>query len=310
MPIKYQEDLPDEIKNKLLRFLNNYGKSGWLKIWKKHMALPDNLSLKDREKILRYILIRAIINQQAITSKVEELTVKLYEKFKIKLLKEPWNIDMEDYLKVFMEVGGPKGSKIYRVGVLGGIKPASLFVYRYVTYSSYIKYLEKAKVTIEDIVKRAKNVRQLYDKFRNDEILYVGWVGNDPKACRMLVNWITYLYTNIWKKIKTNLKMKDTLMIVDGHVGKIFARTGLLRRIKYEKRRPYIIQAAKMRLDIEKLVSSYPKLSPFYVDNGAYYLFRNGYCQEKNPKCAICPIDNYCLKYIKWTAYRQYKEEK
>jgi len=36
------------------------------------------------------------------------------------------------------------------------------------------------------------------------------------------------------------------VMIVDGHVGKVFCRTGLLEEVLYEKRRPYIIQASNL----------------------------------------------------------------
>ena len=40
------------------------------------------------------------------------------------------------------------------------------------------------------------------------------------------INWIIFLFSEIWKE--KFVKMKDTLMIVDGHVGKVFCRTGLL----------------------------------------------------------------------------------
>ncbi|MGQ9706592.1 MAG: hypothetical protein ACUVWP_06270 [bacterium] len=61
----------------------------------------------------------------------------------------------------------------------------------------------------------------------------------------MLVNWIVFLFKEVW-----NLEVgdiKDTLMIVDGHVGKVFCRSGLLSQVMYEKGRPFIIQASKMR---------------------------------------------------------------
>lgn len=44
---------------------------------------------------------------------------------------------------------------------------------------------------------------------------------------------------------------------------------------------------------------------PFYVDNGAFYLFKDGYCGELKPKCGDCPITAYCKKYVKWTAFQQ-----
>jgi len=65
-------------------------------------------------------------------------------------------------------------------------------------------------------------------------LLEVGWIGNDPKACRMLVNWYLYLMEEVWKMSISSLK--HTLMIVDGHVGKVFCRSGLLEEVKYEKK--------------------------------------------------------------------------
>ncbi len=95
-------------------------------------------------------------------------------------------------------------------------------------------------------------------------------------------------------------------MIVDGHVGKVFSRTGLLPEVLYESGRPYIIQASKMRPQIEKIVSKARRV-PFYVDNGAFYLFEDGFCKELDPECANCPIKNLCKKYVKWTAYQKWQ---
>lgn len=92
-------------------------------------------------------------------------------------------------------------------------------------------------------------------------------------------------------------------MIVDGHVGKIFCRTGLIENVLYEKKRPYIIQASKMRQQIESIVKVTKRI-PFYVDNGAFYLFEDGYCTDLEPNCNKCPINKICKKYVKWTAYQ------
>ena len=92
-------------------------------------------------------------------------------------------------------------------------------------------------------------------------------------------------------------------MIVDGHVGKVFCRTGTLEEVLYEKRRPYIIQASKMRSWIEEIVSRFEKI-PFYVDNGAFYLFEDGHCSDLEPNCKDCPVNKVCKKYLKWTAYQ------
>lgn len=146
---------------------------------------------------------------------------------------------------------------------------------------------------------------ELFKFLNTHPILEVGWVGDDPKACRMFVNWVVFLLSEIWNlKIA---KMEKTLMIVDGHVGKVFCRSGLLQQVLYEEKRPYIIQASKMRRMIEEIISTSGKI-PFYVDNGAFYLFEDGFCTDLDPKCPMCPINKLCKKYKKWTAYKRWKE--
>jgi endonuclease III len=123
----------------------------------------------------------------------------------------------------------------------------------------------------------------------------------------MLVNWIIFLFNEIWKTEIS--KMEDTLMIVDGHVAKVFCRAGLIDKVLYEKERPYIIQASKMRNEIEKIVAQFGKI-PFYVDNGAFYIFEDDFCTDLNPKCESCPINRICKKYTKWTAYQKIEKKK
>lgn len=131
-------------------------------------------------------------------------------------------------------------------------------------------------------------------------------VGKDPKACRMLVNWFIFLFREIWNI--EGVSLADSFIIVDGHVGKVFCRTGILGEVFYEEKRKYIIQASKMRKSIEKIVSDYEKI-PFYVDNGAFYLFEDGFCSDLAPNCENCPLNGICSKYTKWTAYKQQPQE-
>ena len=98
----------------------------------------------------------------------------------------------------------------------------------------------------------------------------------------MFVNWAVFLFNEIWKQGIS--KMKETLM-----------------------RRPYIIQASKMRPWIEEIVSRFEKI-PFYVDNGAFYLFEDGHCSDLEPNCKDCPVNKLCKKYLKWTAYQIWEE--
>ena len=196
-----------------------------------------------------------------------------------------------------------KRQLLYRVGALGGIKPISLFTYRFKTYEGFIRWLNENNQNLMDIMIKLlkKKPLNLFEFLNTHPVLEAGWVGNDPKACRMYVNWIVFLFNEIWDLKVT--KMEDTLMIVDGHVGKVFCRSGLLEKVLYEKSRPYIIQASKMRPWVEEIVYNSGR-APFYVDNGAFYLFEDGFCTDLDPKCQNCPIEKMCKKYIKWTAYK------
>lgn len=308
-----QISLSEKDKARLLEIFERQGRTKWLKRWKEHMALPDNLTplssnRNEQEKVLRHLLLRVLINQQAKFEKVREMSIRISEEFTDVVLFEPYKISESELFKVFKDIAGEKGSLLYRVGALGGIKPISLFTYRFKAYEGFIKWLNEDKQNFSDIIigkLQDKEPVELFKFLNTHPILEAGWVGNDPKACRMFVNWVVFLLEEIWKlKIA---KIEKTLMIVDGHVGKVFCRSGLLEQVLYEKGRPYIIQASKMRPLIEETVSTSGK-TPFYVDNGAFYLFEDGFCTDLNPNCLKCPINEICKQYRKWTAYQKWEE--
>jgi hypothetical protein len=313
MPRENQEGLSDKEKDRLLEILEEQGRTKWFKRWKEHMAFPNNLNpmstdLKEQEKILRYLLLRVLINQQARFEKVREMSIRISEEFTDTILFEPYNISESELFEVFKNVAGEKGSLLYKVGALGGIKPISLFTYRFKAYEGFIRWLNENKKNFFDlIVEQLQSNKPIYlfEFLNTHHVLAAGWVGNDPKACRMFVNWVVFLFNEIWQQEIS--KTEETLMIVDGHVGKVFCRSGLLEQVLYEKRSPYIIQASKMRPWVEEIVSSSEKI-PFYVDNGAFYLFEDGFCTDLNPNCQRCPISEICKKYKKWTAYQRWEE--
>jgi len=94
MPREKQQSLSDKEKEKLLTTLEKDGRTKWFKRWKEHMAIPSNLDVfsKDKdeqEKILRYLLLRVLINQQARFEKVREMSIRISEEFTDVLLSEP-----------------------------------------------------------------------------------------------------------------------------------------------------------------------------------------------------------------------------
>lgn len=242
------------------------------------MALPDTLSLNDWESIVRYLLLRALLNQQGVTEKVLEFVRSLFASFGQQLLYEPTEVAkrFEEVLFVFRRVDGEKGAEIYRVGALGGIKPLSLFLYRFAAFAFFINGLDNnLSVIIENELR--KGVSSLLAFLRDNPILDGGWVGNNPKAARMLTNWLAWLFSDVWRKVKVDLS--KTLMIVDGHVGKVFCRTGALETVSYEGSRPFIIVARDMRNNVEALLKTALQAVPMFVDEGAFQVAMN-WCFE------------------------------
>jgi hypothetical protein len=305
-----QTSLSEEDKSRLLEKLEIRGKSEWDNRWENHMAFPSSLDVRSseeevREKVLRYLLFRILINQQAKYEKVREVSVKVAERFGDALFYSPFQISEYELIELLRQIAGPRGGLLYRVGFLGGIKPLSLFAYRFKSYEGFIRRLGSLGRKLTDIIaeKLAQGSHELFDFLCTDPILDAGWVGNDPKACRMYVNWVVFLFSEVWGFGVRD--MSDTMMIVDGHVGKVFCRSGLLNSVLYEGQRPHIISASQMRSDIEAVVSASERV-PFYVDNGAFYLFEDGYCTDLEPRCNSCPISEICMKYKKWTAYKKW----
>jgi len=312
MPKVKQRSLDPQQREQLIRELEAIGRAHWEKHWKDIMALPNELLLEDREGVVRYLLLRVLLNQQGDTGRVRELARELFATFQGELLYAPSQVEQRfaQVLSVFKRVGGPRGSEIYRVGALGGIKPLSLFLYRFAAFSIFVRSVS----SLHDLVRSelSSGVGKLLEFFRTDPILDGGWVGNDPKAARMLTNWLAWLFEHVWQELRVDLSA--TLMIVDGHVGKVFCRTGALDTVRYEQRRPYIILAKEMRGDIELLVMATPGAVPMWVDEGAFQVAM-GYCTDLNPNCPSCPIKTLRLagpgrqdrtKYLQWTAYQRY----
>ncbi len=48
-------------------------------------------------------------------------------------------------------------------------------------------------------------------------------------------------------------------------------------------------------------------VSHIYVDNGAFYIFEDGFCTCLNPDCINCPVNRVFQKFKKWTAYQKFE---
>ncbi|MGQ9706593.1 MAG: hypothetical protein ACUVWP_06275 [bacterium] len=165
-----QESLLDKDRNKLIGILEKRGKFKWSKRWQSHMAFPNNLNplskeRNEQEKALRYLLLRVLINQQAMFEKVREMSIKISEEFTDVLLLRPYEISEYRLFKIFKDVAGEKGSLLYRVGALGGIKPISIFSYRFKTFEGFIRWLNENNLCFYDVIieKLTEGSHNLFD---------------------------------------------------------------------------------------------------------------------------------------------------
>ncbi|MDI9643192.1 MAG: hypothetical protein QFX37_06690 [Archaeoglobales archaeon] len=120
-----QKDSSNEEKELVLNILEDNGKRSWFRRWKEHMAIPKNFKVEsknklEQERVLRYLLLRVLLNQQAKFEKVREISIKISEEFGDDLLTKPFAISEIKLFKLFRDVAGEKGSSLYRVGALGG----------------------------------------------------------------------------------------------------------------------------------------------------------------------------------------------
>ncbi|MEM0203046.1 MAG: hypothetical protein QXO16_05190 [Archaeoglobaceae archaeon] len=133
---------------------------------------------------------------------MKEVSVKMFREFENDLLFRPHEVPESKLFGVFKDVAGEKGSLLYRVGALGGIKPISLFAYRFKAYEGFIKWLKENNKNLYDIAIEELQVGslKLFRSLNDHPILEAGWVGNDPKACRMFVDWVIFLFNEILER--------------------------------------------------------------------------------------------------------------
>lgn len=165
MPKARQASLNPEERKELVLRLSNFGRSFWEQRWKESMALPEGLPLDNREGVVRYLLFRALLNQQGDTNKVREFARRLFAEFGEDLVHDPAKVERQfgRVLQVFREIGGDRGAEIYHVGVLGGIKPLSLFLYRFAAFAIFVGNL---KGSLYDAVKgTCPRVSEPYGRF-------------------------------------------------------------------------------------------------------------------------------------------------
>jgi len=265
--------------------------------------IPPIPKIQSLETKLRYLLLWSMIDQRTEAKIAGKIAFQLHQKFDEQLFYEPLvGIKrFDDVTKTFQE------SKYQvRFAYLNRNTVAALLV------GSFLGFMMKINDEKETLTVRAKEGPTKFLKFlRSQKILSP--LGE--KAARMYVSFIGHP-----KLALTEVKYdkKELFVFVDGTVGKVFARTGLVERVpRYRGNQVY---ATKMRDHIDKLIQDLEVEDPMMVDGGAYALGKFC-CDDVKPmcthcdikeKCMIketcekkCPLSNLgCLRQTKWMAYK------
>ena len=275
--------------------------------------LPKEL-ISDREKLTRFLLLVAFLDQQAESPTARSTAIKIYEVSGDDLFYEPKKALINLNKLVPLKNG-------YKISLaIGRVLPRfGWFVLRVGGFLIYEMTLNKASLSkkIGKCSTPLEAVNFLHSNPVVESILR-------DKAVRMYISWIGHPDLGIdvsegaWNR-------SSFLMPVDGHVGKIFSRTGMVSQVIHERRRGKsprwnIISASKMRPLIQEIVSSYGR-DPIMVDHGAFQVGFNccpdnleGICCDSCSKlsCEVrgrinypprCVISQCCKRNLTWRAY-------
>jgi len=277
-------------------------------------GLPDEV-VGNKEKISRFLLLTAILDQQAESPTARKTAVQIRQIFRDDLFYAPGTVmlnfqklvPLEDEYKISPAIGRvlPKfGWIVLRVGA----------------FLMYEIALSNTKLSEE--LRRCERPREALDFLYSSPILESVL---REKAVKMYISWIGHPDLGIdlshgrWRKA-------DFEMPVDGHVGKIFSRTGMIREIIHEAKkgknaRWNIISASDMRPSIQAVVNQYSD-DCIMVDHGAFRLGINccpdnleGMACDSCPRTAtcmikgeidcpgVCPLSDSCKRNLTWRAY-------
>lgn len=248
--------------------------------------------LNDKEFLSRYLLLAAILDQQAESDSARRLALEIYRGYGRDFFLHPqrYIADFDPIMNLAINLYQPKTRvlRIKKEGMvllrLGGFLLAMLSIER--RYGGSINYL-----------KRSGSPKELLQAILNNPylsgLLY-------EKAARMYVGWISH--PKLYIALFGNISPSSIPMVINGHVCKVLSRAGFLDYVLVESDRP-IVKAEDERNRIEMLVHSiYPHGDPFMIDYGAFYIGIN-YCGEENPQCGKCPINSICLRNTYVRAY-------
>jgi len=279
-----------------------------------YRGLPQAI-VSEKEKLTRFLLLVAILDQQAESPTARKTAIIAYKKLGDSLLSNPQkaliNLD-----KLF-----PLQHQYKISPAIGRVLPRfAWFVLRIGGFLIYEMMLNDKKLSEE--LRKCKTPKQALNLLHDNPV--IASILRD-KAARMYISWIGHpdlgvdISKGFWKR-------ESFEMPVDGHVGKIFSRTGIVKEVIHEGKkgkssRWNIIKASEMRDSIQQITIKFSN-DPIMVDHGAFQIGFNC-CTDKveNVSCnacvrkffckikdkigceGICILRDYCKKNLLWRAY-------
>ena len=250
-------------------------------------AMPKDV-VSNKEKLTRFLLLTAFLDQQAESPSARKTAIGIYAIFKDDLFFSPQNCLVQINRLVPLKEG-------YKVSpAIGRVLPRfGWFVLRVGGFLTYEMML--GKISLAEKLGQFKTPMEA-TAFLHSNALVESILRE--KAVRMYVSWIGHPDLGI---DVSDRKWDKSLfeMPVDGHVGKIFSRTGLVPEIVHEGKkgsgsRWNVIIASEMRDAIQDATNKNSK-DCIMVDHGAFQIGIN--CCPDNLEglaCDVCPRASFC----------------
>lgn len=264
-------------------------------------SILGDLSFENEEHTLRFLLLNAILDQQAESPTARKSAKFIYDQYGSSLFDDPVKV-MKDFQKVF-----PLDTKkIYRISPAIGraTNRKGWITFRMGGFLIYELRLNENNISLSKKFAEFSKPKQAIDHLRQSKLIQ-GLLRE--KAMRMFISWVGHPAYEL-DVSNGKWKLSDFYMPVNGHVGKVFSRTGILEKTVVEttkegSNRKDIIRATKLRDPIQEIVSS-READCLAVDHGAYRI-GSEFCAE-NPDgtdCSNCPLQRDCKRNMRWHAY-------
>ncbi|MEZ0345669.1 MAG: hypothetical protein ABWK01_03885 [Infirmifilum sp.] len=296
--LRADEKLSHEQKRELLEKLEEIGRRE-IRGYFDEKTFPRSDSFRsamgDREFMARYLLLVAILDQQAESDSARNTVIRLFTEYNKDFFLNPGN-----YIKRLYEVIRLARSTPYRPkSRVLRLKNEGFLLLRIGGYLLAMINIERSHGSLINYFRTADSPKTLLSLIMNDELL--GGLLYE-KAARMYVGWISH--PDLWVDVSSKSWDPASIpMAINGHVTKVLTRAGFLEKVKVESPKSLIVEADAERKRIERMVGTiYPEGDRVMMDFGAFYVGIS-YCYEGEPKCEHCPLRNLCRRNIRFRAY-------